>query len=108
VLSVSQNKDAYISEFGSLKTEYEGVIQRLEDSLIDYQKRNWNLEQENKELNEQLEQLRELLQEVKAINSLQPARKEYRKLAEMEVIASRPLPKQEPPPVQQQPISEAA
>ena len=59
------------------------MIQRLEDSLIEYQKRNWNLEQENKEQAEQLDQLRELLQEVRAINSLQPARKEYRKLAEM-------------------------
>ena len=48
-------------------------------------------------MNEQLDQLRELLQEVKAINVLQPARKEYRKLAEMEVIASRPLPDKQPP-----------
>ncbi len=66
------------------------MIRRLEDSLIDYQKKNWNMEQENKELNEQLDQLRELLHEVKAINALQPARKEYRLLAEMEVLASRP------------------
>jgi hypothetical protein len=56
------------------------------------------MEQENKELNEQLDQLRELLQELKAVNALQPARKEYRKLAEMEVIASRPLPDKQPPP----------
>ncbi len=42
---MNQNKDAYIAEFGSLKAEYEGVIHRLEDSLIDYQKKNWNLQQ---------------------------------------------------------------
>lgn len=41
------------------------------------------MEQENKDLNSQLESLRELLTEVKAINNLQVNKKEYRKLAEM-------------------------
>lgn len=41
--SHQNHKDNYVSQFASLKNEYEGVIQRLEDSLIEYQKKNWNL-----------------------------------------------------------------
>lgn len=47
------------------------------------------MEQENKDLSSQLESLKELLTELKAINNLQANRQEYRKLAEMQVIARR-------------------
>lgn len=51
--------------------------------MLGYQKKNWEMEQENKDLSSQLESLKELLTELKAINNLQANRQEYRKLAEM-------------------------
>jgi len=39
--NTTANKDAYISEFAELKRQYEEVIQKLEESLIEYQKKNW-------------------------------------------------------------------
>ena len=89
LVSHNREKDEYLAEFGSLKVQYEGVIQRLEDALLGYQQKNWNLEQENKDLNSQLEALQELLQEVKAMNTMQIHKKEYRKMAELEVAAKR-------------------
>jgi len=56
---------------------------------VEYQGKNWQMEQENKDLNGQLNDLRELLEEVKAINCMQPVKKEYRKLAELELLARR-------------------
>ena len=56
---------------------------------MEYQGKNWQMEQENKDLNGQLNDLRELLEEVKAINCMQPVKKEYRKLAELELLARR-------------------
>ncbi len=48
------------------------MIKNLEEAIPKYQKKNWDLEQENRDLNVQLDGLRDLLNEVKAMNSLQP------------------------------------
>ena len=46
-----------------------------------YQKKNWSLEQENKELNQQLDGMQELLRELKAMNDMEPLKKDYRRWA---------------------------
>lgn len=53
----SAEKESYLEEFRKLKGEYETVITRLEGSAMAYQKSNWALEQENKDLNDQLQGL---------------------------------------------------
>lgn len=55
------------------------------------------MEQENKDLNGQLDALQELLTEVKSMNNLQANRAEYRKLADLEVIARQAVPKAQEP-----------
>ena len=89
ILTHDTEKDKYIEEFQKLKKEYEEVIKNLEDAIPKYQKKNWDLEQENRDLNLQLDGLRDLLNEVKAMNSLQPLKQEYRHIAELKLLAQK-------------------
>lgn len=84
----------YLNEFRRLKGEYEEVINNLEAAIPEYQKKNWALEQENQDLNTQLDSLQELLREVRAMNDMEPVRKEYRQWAELNLAADKKLPEQ--------------
>ena len=70
-----------------MKDEYEQAIANLEEAIVDFQKKNWNLHEENQDLNRQLDDMQELLREIKAMNSLEPLKGEYRKMAELEMLA---------------------
>ena len=78
-----------MQEFNSLKLDYQNVIKKLEDSLITYQNKNYKLELENRDVQQELTALQELLQEVRAINMIQTHKGEYRQMAELEVQVRR-------------------
>lgn len=82
-------KDKYIEEFQKLKHQYEEVIKNLEEAIPKYHKKNWDLQQQNRDLNVQLDGLRDVLNEMKAMNTLQPLKHEYRQIAELELLAQK-------------------
>ena len=92
VNQLKDDKTIYLNEFRKLKEQYERVIDNLEGAIPEYQKKHWALEQENQDLNTQLDSLQELLRELRAMNDMEPLRKQYRHWSELNLAAEKKLP----------------